>query len=91
MCHLWAYAYLWRMANTERELITTAQAADRLALSIWHVAKLARTGQLPYAQKLPGQKGAYLFDAAVIDELATERLAKYRRKAAQRPQLLTTG
>jgi hypothetical protein len=78
------------MANTERELITTAQAAERLALSIWHVAKLARTGQLPYAQKLPGQKGAYLFDPAVIDQLATERLAKYR-KAAARPQLLTTG
>jgi hypothetical protein len=78
------------MANTERELITTAQAAERLALSIWHVAKLARTGQLPYAHKLPGQKGAYLFDGAVINQLATERLAKYRR-AATRPQLLTTG
>ncbi|MGH6691097.1 MAG: helix-turn-helix domain-containing protein [Gammaproteobacteria bacterium] len=67
------------MPTAERELITTAEAAERLACHISTVARLVRTGKLSYARRLPGERGDYLFDPAEVAELARERLAGARK------------
>lgn len=52
--------------------MTTQQVATRLNKSRRTIHRMAATGALPLAQKLPTARGAYLFDADVIDALAKE-------------------
>jgi excisionase family DNA binding protein len=54
-------------------LLTTGQVAERLGLHIRKVQRMAGNGELPYAEKLPGPNGRYVFDAAVIDVLARQQ------------------
>lgn len=63
------------MRNDAHELITTTQAAYVLGVSVSTVARAARRSELPYVQRLPGSKGAYLFDPDVIEEERKRRLA----------------
>lgn len=57
------------------ELITTAQAAHILGLTVATVNKRAKAGLIPVAQQLPGETGARLFDSDEIERLAQQRLA----------------
>lgn len=57
------------------DLITTAEAASILHYSIQWVNKLAARGDLPVAKKLPRATGAYLFDRAEIERIASERVS----------------
>lgn len=59
--------------RTTGDLITTAQAADLLGVTVAWVNKLAASGRLPVAQKLPGRTGAYLFDRAAVESHAASR------------------
>jgi excisionase family DNA binding protein len=52
-----------------RELMTTNQAAESLKVSRATVLRLVETGRLRASAKAPGLRGAYLFDAADIDQL----------------------
>lgn len=61
------------MHNDGNELITTAQAADILCCTVAWVNKLAASGRLTVAQKLPGLTGAYLFRREDIDAEAAAR------------------
>lgn len=66
------------MPTVERELITATEAATRLNVSHSTVARAARRGELPYVQRLPGNKGAYLFDPDVIEVERQRRLERQR-------------
>lgn len=56
-------------------LITTAEAARILGKSVSTVCRDAQLGYLPVHQKLPGQRGAYLFDRAAIQAHADRKRA----------------
>lgn len=47
-------------------LLSTAETADALGVSISKVLRLARAGDLPHAAKTPGIRGAYLFDRSTV-------------------------
>lgn len=49
------------------DLLTAAETAQRLNVDRSVVLKLANSGRLPVAMKLPGRTGAYLFDPADVD------------------------
>jgi len=49
-----------------RDLITTAEIARDLDVSVRTVLRFAQSGELPYVQKLPGVRGAYLFDPGTV-------------------------
>ena len=57
------------------ELITSPEAAQILGKSIRTIQRLAELGELPYAQKLPGPNGAYLFRRSDIEALASQKAA----------------
>ena len=57
------------------DLIGSDEVAHKLGWSRSKVKREAKEGRLPFALKMPGDTGAYLFDAAVIAELAAERVA----------------
>jgi excisionase family DNA binding protein len=48
------------------DLITAAEAADLLELSIRTVHRMAEDGRLRAATKLPGTKGAWLFERTEV-------------------------
>lgn len=49
-------------------LITTAQAAEKVGVSVRTVIRWVEAGDLAAAQKLPGATGAYLFDEDAVDD-----------------------
>jgi excisionase family DNA binding protein len=50
-----------------RRLLSAAQVAELLGKSVRTVQRLADSGEIR-AEKLPGTTGAYVFDAAVVDD-----------------------
>jgi excisionase family DNA binding protein len=50
-----------------RRLLSAAQVAELLGKSVRTVQRLAEDGEIR-AEKLPGTTGAYVFDAAVVDD-----------------------
>lgn len=56
------------------DLLTTAEAAGRLGVSSWHVARMAKQGKLKPALQGPGKRGAYFF--------APEEISRYLREQA---------
>lgn len=57
------------MASNLPDLITTAEVAEILGKSVPTVNRWAAEGRLQPAQKLPGQRGAYLFRRADVEAL----------------------
>ena len=55
---------------TEPELLTTAQAAERLGKPHRTIIHWAATGRLPVALRLPGKTTTLLFRAADVAEVA---------------------
>jgi len=58
------------------ELLTSVQSGEVLKRSYRTVIRLAETGELPIAQKLPGPNGAYLFRRGDVEKLAAARAEK---------------
>lgn len=54
-------------------LLPTAEVATRLRLSVRHINRLAQTGQLTPATKVPGIRGAYLFTEDEVARFEQER------------------
>ncbi len=54
--------------TAQRRMLSAAQVAEMLGKSLRTVQRMAEAGDLP-AEKMPGQTGAWLFDAATIDYL----------------------
>lgn len=63
------------MRNPGDDLITTAQVAELLGVTVAWANKLAAKGALPVAHKLPGLTGAYLFRREEIERIAAQRAA----------------
>ena len=57
------------------DLISTAKAARRLGITVSTLNRRAASGSIPVAVRVPGETGARLYDAAVIDQLATDPAA----------------
>ena len=57
------------VSNQAQTYLTTKQVAERLGKSVATVNRMAADGRLPYAVKVPGETGAYLFDPADIERL----------------------
>lgn len=53
------------------DLLTTAQVAILLGKSVRTVNRMAESGALPIAMKVPGKTGAYLFRPEDVDALRT--------------------
>ncbi len=53
------------------ELLTSPEAGQILGKSARTVQRLADSGRLPIAQKLPGPNGAYLFRRSDVEALLT--------------------
>lgn len=58
--------------TTQRDLLTTKQAAARLGVSRFTLYRLIARGEL-FALKDDGEKGGYWLDPDEVDALATER------------------
>ncbi len=54
------------------ELMTTTEAGVILGKSPRTVQRMAESGELAYARKLPGPNGAYLFTRSVIEQAAAD-------------------
>lgn len=54
------------------ELMTTAAVAERLGVDVSTVARWVNAGRLPVAVKIPGLRGARLFDPKDVDALAEQ-------------------
>lgn len=54
-------------------LIPTSEVAALLRMHVATVVRKAQAGEIPFAMKLPGETGAYLFDRNEIERLARER------------------
>jgi excisionase family DNA binding protein len=52
-----------------KPLLSTAETADRLGVSVSTVTRLAESGRLPIAHRMPGKTGAMLFEEADVDAL----------------------
>jgi excisionase family DNA binding protein len=50
------------------ELLSTAEVADLLGVSVPTVTRWARDGRLKPETKLPGHSGAYVFRRSVVTE-----------------------
>ena len=57
------------------DLMSTAEAADRLGISVATLNRWANSGKVPVAVQAPGKTGTRLYDADVIDRLAAETAA----------------
>lgn len=58
------------MSKSQNLLVTTVEAAAITGKSWRTVIRLVERGQLTPAQKLPGLRGAFLFNRADVDALA---------------------
>jgi hypothetical protein len=54
------------------ELIGTREASERLGESIRQTIRRVESGKLEPVAKMPGLRGAYVFNAADIDRLVNE-------------------
>ena len=52
------------------DLIPTSEVAEMFGLHVATIVRRVQAGELPYAVKVPGKTGAYLFDRAEIEKLA---------------------
>lgn len=61
-----------RMPLQQPRLVTADEVAERLRVDRSTVTRWAATGRLPVALKMPGKRGARLFNEADVDRLAAE-------------------
>lgn len=54
------------------DLLTTADAADLTGWSVPTIRRMAEDGTLPVAVKLPGLRGARLFERSAVERLTTK-------------------
>lgn len=63
------------MPKARPELILTADVARRLEVDVRTVHRMVRRGELVPAMKVPGLRGALLFDAAEVARIEKVRAA----------------
>jgi predicted DNA-binding transcriptional regulator AlpA len=60
------------MANSDDEILSTAQVAELIGKSARTVARMAEAGTLRPIHQLPGRNGAYLFLRGDVEALLAE-------------------
>lgn len=60
---------------TQPDLIGTAEAAVVADVSVPTIKRLAKSGTIPHAVKMPGGTGAYLFNRSDVERYRDERAA----------------
>jgi hypothetical protein len=60
---------------TTADLLTASEAADRLGMPLRTFHRHVALGNVEHAQKLPGLRGAYLFNPDAIEAFAASREA----------------
>jgi predicted DNA-binding transcriptional regulator AlpA len=72
------------MGNTQdwEHTLLARQVAALLGCSVWTVHNMANDGRLKPIGKLPGDRGAYLFDRADVEAFAASRSAAVGGDAA---------
>lgn len=60
---------------SQSDYVGTTAAAVILGWSRAKVKREAKAGRLPYAMKMPGDTGAYLFHSAVLEMVAKQQVA----------------
>lgn len=58
---------------TDLDLLSTSQAADVLGVTVKTVNQWAAEERLRVALKLPGTRGAHLFERSEVERLAADR------------------
>lgn len=59
--------------KSAQAMVTTAAAAKTIGVSVKTITRWVAAGALTPSQRLPGPRGAYLFDPAVVEVLRRER------------------
>lgn len=54
-------------------MLTSQQVADRLGISVRHVSRLTRSGELAAAIQLPGIRGARLYAPDEVEQVRVMR------------------
>jgi hypothetical protein len=57
------------VTKNQQVLISTREAATLLESDPRTIQRKAAAGLLPYVQKMPGAKGAYIFDETTLREI----------------------
>lgn len=69
--------------ETTLDLLTSAQVSKMLRVSIATVARMGADGRLAVAQRLPGPRGAFLFDRAAVEAYIAAQDAKWSDAAPE--------
>lgn len=59
--------------RTSGDLLTTAEAAIEIGISVPTVLRWAKSGRLEPFRKIPGRTNPYMFDRAEVSRVAAER------------------
>ena len=65
----------FRHGDGMESYIGAAEAAEVAGVSVETITRAARSGRLPFALKMPGPTGAYLFTREAVEAYAEERAA----------------
>lgn len=63
------------MPGTDELQLTTREAAELLGESVRQTIRRVEAGTLKPSRKLPGIRGAYIFDRADVERILSERAA----------------
>lgn len=61
--------------DMSKQYIGAREASEVVGVSVETITRAARSGQLPYAVKMPGDTGAYLFTREAVEQYRQERAA----------------
>ena len=56
-------------------LLSTAEAAERVGVSVRTLNRMADDGRITPAAKAPGLRGGYLYEPAEVERVAAEQVA----------------
>ena len=54
------------------DLLSTAEAAERIGVSVRTLNRMAEDGRITPAAKAPGLRGGYLYEPAEVERVAAE-------------------
>lgn len=61
------------MSTSPADLLTSAEVCERLGIDRSTLSRWVQVGRIQPAVKMPGIRGAFLFEPRAIEALATER------------------
>lgn len=60
---------------TDHELVKTIDAADILGVSRWTLTRWVEAGKITPTVRVPGYRGAWLFERSALEEFAKQEQA----------------